>query len=152
VLISLERQHPRSHEFNACTAVHGALERLEPIDLVRATASATHLWWAPIMERRSSGSSLAESAVEPTRSVNITVSWQRSASSRRVGAVATGVEGAATATETLPRSDLAQHFAAVIERHNPEIFEVLVGRLSNDAFIDVVFDKAIGVLGHAELF
>jgi hypothetical protein len=38
------------------------------------------------------------------------------------------------------------------ERHNPEIFEILVGQLSNDAFIDVVFDKAIGVLGHAELF
>jgi len=30
----------------------------------------------------------------------------------------------------------------VAKRHDPEIFEVLVGQLSNDAFIDVVFDKA----------
>jgi hypothetical protein len=48
-------------------------------------------------------------------------------------------------------ADRAQHFATVAERHNPD-FEILIGQLSNDAFIDVVFDKAIGVLGHAEFF
>jgi hypothetical protein len=38
------------------------------------------------------------------------------------------------------------------ERHNPEISEVLVGQLSNDAFIDVIFNKALNVLRHAERF
>ena len=37
------------------------------------------------MPRRSSGSSRADRAVEPTRSQNITVSWRRSASSRGFG-------------------------------------------------------------------
>ena len=35
-----------------------------------------------MISRRSSGSMRAESAVEPTRSANITVTWRRSASSR----------------------------------------------------------------------
>jgi hypothetical protein len=49
-----------------------------------------------------------ESAVEPTRSVNITVSWRRSASSRRVSLDSMGAEGAVTAIETLPRSRIAR--------------------------------------------
>ena len=51
-----------------------------------------------MISRRSSGSSRAESAVEPTRSQNMTVSWRRSAvSSGRgtAGAVgATAIAGA----------------------------------------------------------
>jgi hypothetical protein len=49
-----------------------------------------------------------ESAVEPTRSVNITVSRRRSASSRLAGSVSMGVEGAVTATEAVPRSRIAR--------------------------------------------
>src|SRR5215470_5644750 len=52
-----------------------------------------------MISRKSSGSSFVESAVEPTRSVNITVSWRRSASSRRTGSVATGAEAAVTEGE-----------------------------------------------------
>src|SRR5258708_2125388 len=36
--------------------------------------SAQQRWYAPMISRKSSGSSLVESAVEPTRSANITVS------------------------------------------------------------------------------
>ena len=46
-----------------------------------------------MISRKSSGSSRAESAVEPTRSQNITVSWRRSAVSSGRGAA-----GAAAAT------------------------------------------------------
>ena len=45
-----------------------------------AITSATARWYAAITSRRSSGSRRAESAVEPTRSQNITVSCRRSAS------------------------------------------------------------------------
>jgi hypothetical protein len=38
-----------------------------------------------MMPRRSSGSSRADSAVEPARSQNKTVSWRRSAAAERAG-------------------------------------------------------------------
>src|SRR5262252_245016 len=41
--------------------------------------SAQQRWYAPMMSPMSSGSRRVESAVEPTRSQNITVSWRRSA-------------------------------------------------------------------------
>src|SRR6516162_262955 len=43
------------------------------------TISATVRWYAAMISRRSSGSSCAESAVEPTRSQNITVNCRRAA-------------------------------------------------------------------------
>src|SRR6266704_2565563 len=43
------------------------------------TIAATPSRYAAMISRRSSGSSCAASAVEPTRSQNITVSWRRSA-------------------------------------------------------------------------
>src|SRR5262252_1077075 len=56
--------------------------------------SETHLWYAPKTSRRSSGSSREASAVEPTRSQNITVSWRRSAVSARAGGDGAGGGGA----------------------------------------------------------
>jgi hypothetical protein len=38
------------------------------------------------------------------------------------------------------------------ERHYAEVFQVLIGQLAEDCEINVVFDKARRVLGHAELF
>lgn len=43
-------------------------------------AAAETSWYVLRRPRRSSGSSLPDSSVEPTRSQNITVSWRRSAS------------------------------------------------------------------------
>ena len=65
--------------------------------------------------RRSSGSMRAESAVEPTRSENITVTWRRSAVSCGSGSVSCG--RAAVRPETaakLARSP--QHLSAMAER------------------------------------
>jgi hypothetical protein len=53
--------------------------------------------------RKSSGSSRAESAVEPTRSQNITVSCRRSAPSARRGAGTAAGAGAATSPIGLPQ-------------------------------------------------
>src|SRR5215468_3211224 len=50
-----------------------------------AMISVTARWYAAMTSRRSSGSSRAAIAVEPTRSQNITVSWRRSAISTRGG-------------------------------------------------------------------
>jgi len=71
----------------------------------RLMVSATHLLYEPIVSRRSSGSSRDDSAVEPTRSQNITVSCRRSALSTRevagttAGGLAVSSMGLATATE-----------------------------------------------------
>jgi len=52
----------------------------------------------------------------------------------------------------LPAGSRSRELAPAAERPNPEILEVLVGQVSNDAFISVVFDKAFRVLGHAKFF
>ena len=73
----------------------------------RRTVSATHFWYAEIISRISSGSIRAESAVEPTKSENITVTCRRSASLRGAGVVISGETGvcpvlsAATALNSL---------------------------------------------------
>src|SRR5215831_12940226 len=67
-----------------------------------AVVSATLAWYAPKISRISSGSSREASAVEPTRSQNITVSWRRSAPSVRGGSAVAGV-GAGTSPIGFPQ-------------------------------------------------
>jgi len=68
----------------------------------RLMVSATHLLYEPIVSRRSSGSSRDDSAVEPTRSQNITVSCRRSAlSTREVAGTTAG--GLAVSSMGLPQ-------------------------------------------------
>src|SRR5215472_2891598 len=69
----------------------------------RWTVSATHLWYEPIVSRRSSGSSREASAVEPTRSQNITVSWRRSALSTREDSGMTAGAGLVVSPRGLPQ-------------------------------------------------
>ena len=67
--------------------------------------------------RRSSGSMRAESAVEPTRSENITVTWRRSAVSCGVAGAAIGA--AASASLFLGASEFgyrSQQLAPMTER------------------------------------
>src|SRR6266702_173738 len=59
------------------------------------TIAATPSRYSAMISRRSSGSSCAASAVEPTRSQNITVSWRRSAEELGKGSK---VDGSATRT------------------------------------------------------
>src|SRR6266702_1400085 len=59
------------------------------------TIAATPSRYSAMISRRSSGSSFVASAVEPTRSQNITVSWRRSAEELGAG---DKVEGSVTRT------------------------------------------------------
>src|SRR5215467_12058919 len=105
-----------------------------------------------MMPRRSSGSRRADSAVEPTRSQNMTVSWRRSASSRRGDSVATGAEGCRYGNRSIAEiADRPQHFAAIAEQ-NPHFFQILICKVRKDAQVNAVFDETLGVLGHAEFF
>ena len=80
--------------------------------------------------RRSSGSMRADSAVEPTKSENITVTWRRSALSWRLSRSLARPCGlmclAGSATEFC---DCAQKFPPVAER-DAEIFQVLIVKLA----------------------
>ena len=100
--------------------------------------------------RRSSGSMRAESAVEPTRSENITVTWRRSAVSWVFGSVA--VVGPAWCRRRAGKlADGREHLPAMPEQ-DADVLEVLIGQMAEYRDIDLVLGKALGVLGHAELF
>ena len=89
----------------------------------------------------------AESAVEPTKSENITVTWRRSAVSWGFGSIS-GAAGRGSASKL---ADRAQYFAA-ITKDNADLFEVLIGQVGKDRKINAIFGKTIRVLGHTELF
>src|SRR5215469_10061661 len=65
--------------------------------------------------RRSSGSSRVASAVEPTRSQNITVSWRRSAASLRGAVDRAGGCGAAVSPTGLPATATELRGGLVLE-------------------------------------
>ena len=91
----------------------------------------------------------AESAVEPTRSENITVTWRRSAVSWAFGSVR---RLARLLTE--PRCQARrspQHFPPMPEK-DADLLEVLISQIAKDRDINAIFGKALRVLGHAELF
>src|SRR4029077_4378918 len=87
----------------------------------------------------------ADSAVEPTKSENITVTWRRSAASWVFGSVNAGCGevGAAPGSSAIARN--------IFER-DTKLFKVLIGQVAKDGGVDVALDKALRVLGHAELF
>jgi hypothetical protein len=47
-------------------------------------------------------------------------------------------------------ADRAQHFAAITEQDS-QLLQVLVREFGEDAEVNAIFGKALGVLGHAEL-
>ena len=108
--------------------------------------------------RRSSGSIRAESAVEPTRSQNITVTWRRSpvASGLRCDRRSGDRErrhwgnGRRCGCRPVEFGDLTQQLASMTERH-PNVFEVLIREIGEDGNADVVLGKALCVLSETEL-
>jgi hypothetical protein len=48
--------------------------------------------------------------------------------------------------------DREQNFAAMTERTDTEVFQVLVCQIPENREIDIVVSKALGVLGHSEFF
>ena len=91
--------------------------------------------------RRSSGSMRAESAVEPTRSENITVTWRRSAVSWGFGSVNAGCgdAGAAPASSAIA----AQHLAPMSERY-ADLFKIMIRQMGKHRNVDVVIRKCAG--------
>ena len=83
-----------------------------------------------MISRRSSGSMRAESAVEPTKSENITVTWRRSAVSCGVikGSVAEG-GGAVAFFDADYFSHSQQQLTPMTERSNAKFFQVLVSQM-----------------------
>src|SRR4029077_2310888 len=100
-----------------------------------------------MISRRSSGSMRAESAVDPTRSENMTVTWRRSAVSCVFGSergAGSGVAGAAPQV-----GDGSEHFSSMPEQ-DADVLEVLIGKMRKDRDVDAVLSKSAGVLGQAE--
>ena len=73
----------------------------------RVIVSAQHRWYALIISRVSSGSSRVDSAVDPTKSQNITVSWRRSGLG--IGCCAEAAVGAAASEPAVGAARLAPH-------------------------------------------
>ena len=84
----------------------------------------------------------AESAVEPTRSENITVTWRRSAVSSSFNSAGYG-----RAPKLL---DSREHYPPMREQH-ANVLKVLIGQMAKCCETNPVFSKTLGVLGHAEL-
>src|SRR6516225_258627 len=93
--------------------------------------------------RRSSGSIRAESEVEPTRSENITVTCRRSAESWVFGCASTAAASLVTGAAPVSSLMTAQH---------ADVFEILIGQITQYRDIDAVFSKALRILRQAELF
>ena len=83
--------------------------------------------------RRSSGSMRAESAVEPTRSENITVTWRRSAVSWGCGSVNAGcrVGGLGCTFRTSARA-IARSILRRCPSETPKLLQVLIGQIGKN--------------------
>ena len=81
--------------------------------------------------RRSSGSMRAASAVEPTRSENITVTWRRSAVScgLRLGRWQLQRRCRMCLLDAPQLGNGAKHLTPMTERRNANLFEVLIGQI-----------------------
>jgi hypothetical protein len=84
-----------------------------------------------------------DSAVEPTKSENITVTWRRSARSSGetlglLGGVATSAEGALPPA-SVRRAAMFEKYAAVTDRTNADFFQVLLRQARQDPLVYLVF-------------
>ena len=77
------------------------------------------------------------------------MSWRRSALSCELGSVAARAEAQPGSAGKL--ADRAQHLPPMTER-DTQILEILIRQVGKNVDINVVLGKALGVLGHAELF
>ena len=105
--------------------------------------------------RRSSGSMRAESAVEPTKSENITVTWRRSAGSS--GCALEGLDagrsvngGRLAARVATQRSDGIQQFHAVPNRGDAKLLEGLLRQARKNRFVYVVLAECRLVVSKAK--
>src|SRR4249919_1384060 len=102
-----------------------------------------------MISRKSSGSMRAESAVEPTRSLNMTVTWRRSANSwafRSIPAAGSRVAGGSAGKF----ANGGKYFSPMPER-NTNVLEVLITQMAEYGDIDLILSKALSVLSETEL-
>ena len=106
--------------------------------------------------RRSSGSMRAESAVEPTKSENITVTWRRSARSSggALGALGRGrrVNGGRLAAPVVAQgSDGIQELSAVTDWGNAKLLQVLLRQARQNRLVYFVLAECSLVLSRPRL-
>ena len=105
--------------------------------------------------RRSSGSMRAESAVEPTRSENITVTWRRSARSSggalgAVDAVAASTEGALPPASVRRAAMASRSFTAMPKRRDAKLLQVLVRQARKNRLVYLILAECRLVLSEAQ--
>ena len=103
-----------------------------------------------MISRRSSGSMRAESAVEPTRSENITVTWRRSAVSWVFSSVAAMASESGSFGHRNEGRDRLQQPLAMAERRDAHILEIVVCQPTQQLAVDVVGAKHLGILGETD--
>src|SRR5262247_1965945 len=96
--------------------------------------------------RRSSGSMRADSAVEPTKSENITVTWRRSA--RSSGWALGALDGVAASTDgVLPvaaqSSDSFEQLEPVPECCDAKLLQVLVRQARQDRLVYLILAECL---------
>ena len=92
----------------------------------------------------------ADSAVEPTRSENITVTWRRSAVSWGLGPNRAPLGSGAAGTA--PASLRSREHYSPMPQQDAYVFQVLISYMGKRRDSDPVLSKTLHVLGHAELF
>ena len=83
----------------------------------------------------------ADSAVEPTKSENITVTWRRSAVSRGETSTATVAPTASMQSGQLRRCWLSRAEFAAMAKQDTELLQVLIRQIGQDAVVYRVIAK-----------
>src|SRR5215467_5586208 len=97
----------------------------------------------------------AESAVEPTRSENITVTWRRSARSSGaalgvLGVVFRSLERRLSALVAAQSSDGIQQLHAVAQCRDAKLLQVLVRQARQDRFVYLILAECRLILSEAQ--
>ena len=97
----------------------------------------------------------ADSAVEPTKSENITVTWRRSARSSGgalgvLDAVAASTEGALPLRVVTQSGDSIEQLHAVPKRRDAKLFQVLVRQAREDRLVYLILAECRLVLPEAQ--
>src|ERR1700739_321755 len=116
----------------------------------RCTVSATHFWYAEMTSRRSSGSMRAESAVEPTRSENITVTWRRSAVSLAASSVARASDSGVGARALAGKEEGGEQLATTPDKSDAKLLQVLRRQPRQDAVVDLIIAECCLILFEAK--
>ena len=105
-----------------------------------------------MISRRSSGSIRAESAVEPTRSENITVTWRRSAVSLAALRLAGGASDRRRrcARFSAQSGDGVEQLTAMPDKSDTKVLQVLRRQVRQDRVVDLILAECRLILFEAK--